>query len=166
MVKMDMFEKRYAECVEQSGFLDTLSSVAKLVSGETVEAFALSLVAAHKPHVCDFAARFGITASAFPNPTKEKAPAPAVKMCCEKCNAAVDAQVVKYCRTNLQRFRGQVLCRSCQTAAPTGTKCSDCGCAVDQKVAAYCRFNSKRFGKKVFCRTCQSKAGAQEFATA
>lgn len=163
VVKMDLFEKRFAECVDEAGFLDTLASISKLVSRETVDAFGRSLVAAHKPHVCDFAARFGIAPSAPPSATQHSA---AVTICCDDCNTAIDARVVKYCRSNLQRFRGRVLCRACQLRVATGAKCSDCGSEVDQKVVAFCRFNSKRFGKKLLCRTCQSKSSAQHLATA
>jgi Nuclease-related domain len=160
VVKMDMFEKRFGECVDEGGFLDTLASISKLVSAETIDAFARSLVATHKPLVCDFAARFGITSSTARHLPAEQIGTRTVDICCDKCSAVIDAQVVKYCRSNLQRFRGEVLCRSCQTTAPTGIGCAQCGCQVDQKVAAFCRFNSARFAKKVLCRSCQPKMSA------
>lgn len=162
VVKMDMFEKRFGECVNQTGFLDTLASISKLVSRETVDALGRSLGAAHKPHVCDFAARFGITS---PHDRSGREQAAEVMVCCDDCSAAIDARVTKYCRANVQRFRGRLLCRACQAAVAAGVKCYDCGCEVDQKVAAFCRFNAKRFGKKLLCRSCQPKSGAQRLAT-
>lgn len=159
VVKMDLFEKRFAECVDEAGFLDALSSISKLVSRETVGAFGRALVAEHKPHACDFAARFGITPSVEGSRSEGQQVCGVAPICCDECNAALDAQVVKYCRSNLQRFRGQVLCRLCQSGVATGAKCSGCGDAVDQKVLAYCRFNRQRLGGRVLCRVCQPKTG-------
>jgi hypothetical protein len=164
VVKMDMFEKSFGECVDKSGFLDTLASISKLVSGDTMNGLGQSLVAAHKPHVCDFAARFGIARLTDQASTTEHATVLAAEKSCDKCSTVIDAQVVKYCRTNQQRFQGRVLCRSCQTTAAVA-KCADCGGAVDQKVVAFCRFNSKRRSKKVLCRSCQSKITAAHPAT-
>ena len=159
VVKMDMFEKRFGECVNESGFLDTLASISKLIASETVNTFGHALVQAHKPHLADYAAKFGIVSPASPNlPTAHKVAA-ATEPCCDKCLTGVDAQVVKFCRLNFQRFRGQVLCRVCQAGA--AAKCADCGVEVDQKVAAYCRFNAKRFGRKVLCRDCQGTLAAK-----
>jgi hypothetical protein len=161
---MDMFEKSFGECVDKSGFLDTLASISKLVSGDTVNGLGQSLVAAHKPHVCDFAAHFEIAPLTDQASTTEHVTLLAAETCCDKCRAVIDAQVVKYCRTNHKRFQGRILCRACQTTAAVA-KCADCGAAVDQKVVAFCRFNSKRLSKKVLCRSCQSKITAAQPAT-
>lgn len=147
VVKMDMFEKRFGECVDESGFLDTLASISKLVSGETVNGLGRSLVAAHKPHVCDFAARFGIFPVTDQTSTKVQSAASPAERRCDECSAVIDAQVVKYCRANRNRFQGRVLCRTCQATTSVAVKCMDCGAAVDQKVVAFCRFNSKRLNK-------------------
>ncbi len=161
VVKMDLFEKRFGECVQATGFLDTLSSVSKLVSLATLQGIGEFLVNAHKPTTVNYAAKFGISAVAEKrsNVVREEPPvahAPAVPTSCEDCGAGVDLQVVKFCRVNLQRFRGKVLCRSCQQAARPAASCVGCGTSVDSKVAAFCRFNSKRFAKKLLCRTCQT----------
>lgn len=160
VVKMDLFEKRFSECVQATGFLDTLSSVSKLVSLETLQGIGEFLVNAHKPTAINYAARFGINAVAATrsNVPREAAPAaPAQTVTsCEDCGVGVDPQVIKFCRVNLQRFRGKVLCRSCQQAARSAPSCLGCGTPVDSKVVAFCRFNSKRFGKKLLCRNCQT----------
>ena len=57
---MDLFEKRFGECVQATGFFDTLSSVSKLVSLETLGSIGQCLVKAHKPSAIDFAAKFGL----------------------------------------------------------------------------------------------------------
>ena len=161
VVKMDLFEKRFGECVEATSFFDTLSSVSKLVSLETLEGIARHLIAAHTPAKVNFAAKFGVIASHNNlNPTARRDGAFSFSKpegtFCEKCSAPVDAQVIKYCRLNSQRFRSKVLCRSCQQQLPSRACCSTCGALVDSKVVAFCRFNSKRFGKKLLCRSCQT----------
>ena len=161
VVKMDLFEKRFGECAQATSFFDTLSSVSKLVSLETLEGIGQSLVKAHKPLAINFAGKFGLGAlSGSLNTPAHGLSALALhnleKTSCEKCSAPVDAQVIKYCRVNLQRFRGKVLCRSCQQQTQSAASCSTCGASVDSKVVAFCRFNSKRFGKKLLCRNCQT----------
>jgi hypothetical protein len=158
VVKMDLFEKCFAERVDATGFLDTLSSVSKLVSLETVRGIGDSLVAAHKPRSLNFAAKFGIYIQpGVPNKTtsdKVASNGHRSGISCNNCAAPVDAQVIEYCRVNLKRFRGKILCRLCQQQQ-TSACCSKCGTMVDNKVVAFCRFNSKRFGKKLLCRRCQ-----------
>lgn len=160
VVKMDLFEKRFGECAEATSFFDTLSSVSKLVSLETLEGIARRLIEAHTPAKINFAAKFGLAisnrnlnpvASGHATLSSSKP-----ETSCEECSASVDAQVIKYCRVNLQRFRGKILCRSCQQQPRSAPSCSTCGAPVDNKVVAFCRFNSKRFGKKLLCRNCQT----------
>ena len=151
VVKMDLFEKRFGECAQATSFFDTLSSVSKLVSLEILEGIGRRLVEAHTPARINFAnlntTAYGHAALSSANPERTS---------CEKCSEPVDAQVIKYCRVNLQRFRGKVLCRSCQQQPQSAASCSTCGASVDSKVVAFCRFNSKRFGKKLLCRNCQT----------
>jgi hypothetical protein len=161
VVKMDLFQKRFGECVQATSFLDTLSSVSKLVSLETLEGIGRSLVEAHKPLAINFAAKFGLCASNGNLNTSgyglsALAPENLENTSCENCSAPVDAQVIKYCRVNLQRFHGKILCRSCQQPTRPSASCSACGTSVDSKVVAFCRFNSKRFNKKLLCRDCQT----------
>jgi len=152
--------------VDKSGFLDTLASISKLVSGDTVNGLGQSLVAAHKPHVCDLAARFGIAPlTDQASTTEQHATVLAAEKSCDKCCRVIDAQVVRYCRANRKRFQDQILCRTCQASASVAVKCMDCGAAVDPKVVAFCRFNSKRLNKKVLCRPCQPKITAAQPAT-
>ena len=160
VVKMDLFEKRFGECAQATSFFDTLSSVSKLVSLETLEGIGRRLIDAHTPAKINFAAKFGVAVSdgnldttACGHPALSSAQLE--RTSCEKCSAPVDAQVIKYCRINLQRFRGKILCRSCQQQPRSAASCSACGAPVDSKVVAFCRFNSKRFGKKLLCRNCQ-----------
>jgi hypothetical protein len=162
VVKTDLFEKRFGECVQTTGFLDTLSAVSKLVSLETLEGIARCLVEAHRATKVNYAAKFGLTRKPEmtgmviqeePTIVPSRVPTTA----CDNCGVGVDYQVLKYCRANLQRFRGKTLCRSCQQASrASSAACANCGAEVDSKVVAFCRFNSKRFGKKLLCRKCQT----------
>jgi len=161
VVKVDLFEKRFSEAIQETGFFETLSSASKFVSLETLEGIGQQLVKAHKPIAINFTAKFGLkTSSENPGGSGSRQSVLASdnieKTCCEKCSAPVDAQVIKYCRANPQRFDGKVLCRSCQQPQPSSKCCETCGTAVDSKVAAFCRFNSKRFGRKLLCRDCQT----------
>jgi hypothetical protein len=158
---MDLFEKRFGECAQATSFFDTLSSVSKLVSLETLEGIGRHLIGAHTPAKINFAAKFGIGISngilnTTANGHAALSSTQPERASCEKCNAPVDAQVIKYCRVNSQGFRGKVLCRSCQQQPQSAASCSTCGASVDSKVVAFCRFNSKRFGKKLLCRNCQT----------
>lgn len=171
VVKMDLFEKRFGESVQATGFFETLSSVSKLVSLETLQRIGDFLVNAHKPGTVNFAAKFGIAVpSDVPAPIVREepsaAPSKAPTTSCEDCGGGVDPQVIKFCRLNLQRFRGKVLCRSCQQSARPAAACAGCGATVDNKVVAFCRFNNKRFRKKLLCRNCQTTAALSAVTSA
>src|SRR6202040_2658478 len=79
----------------------------KISIGGDGEWLGQSLVAAHKLHVCDFAARFGIASSTNQTSAREQSAALATERCCDKCSAAIDTRVVKYCRTTAIAFRGR-----------------------------------------------------------
>ncbi len=161
VVKIDLFEKRFGEYAQATSFFDTLSSVSKLVSLETLEGIGRRLIEAHTPAKINFAAKLGIGISignlnTTANGRAALSSAQPERVSCEKCSTPVDAQVIKYCRINVRRFSGKVLCRSCQQHLRSAPCCSTGGAPVDNKVVAFCRFNSKRFGKKLLCRNCQT----------
>ena len=130
----------------------------KIVSPKTLEEFALKLVTYHKP---------------APTMSKDNPPAyRAIKGVtkresdhfCSGCGGPVRNDEACFCRTNKARFGGSVLCRKCQTYAPSEKKttdslvagyCAGCGSAVEKKVVAFSRFNSKRLGGRILCRDCQ-----------
>jgi hypothetical protein len=156
VVKMDMFRKEYLKKVDAEGVLDTLASMAKFISVETMEHLARALIAAHKPATFNFAAKFGIKLS-DPNDDVRFAPsAPTpVAVKCESCAAVLESKVINFCRLNSKKFGGKLLCQTCQkSAAKPG--CDGCGVELEDKVIAFCRFNSKRFGGRKLCRTCQA----------
>jgi hypothetical protein len=113
-------EKRFANPTA----VGVISSLAKMVSPETLETFARRLVRLHRPSKIDYAAKFGVTI-ADPPATRQQ-PAVAIttvrgnggdtkqEPACETCGGGVDAKMVYYCRINREKFGGKVLCRSCQ----------------------------------------------------
>jgi hypothetical protein len=115
-----VIEKR----IDSASPVDVFSSLAKVVSPETLETFARRLARLHRPSQIDYAAKFGVTVAAPPAPRPQS---PAViatnngnggvtkrEPICEACGGAVDAKVVYYCRINREKFGEKVLCRPCQ----------------------------------------------------
>lgn len=107
----------------------SIASAAKLVSAETVEAIARSLVALHVPATFDWAARFGLPAAAPAAPAPPSAaaatvagvlpmpkPAPAAdgQAACGSCGHAVSIAVVEFCAARPDRFAGGTYCMNCQ----------------------------------------------------
>lgn len=154
VVKMDMFEKRFEEWVERTSVLETFTSLASIVSGETVKTMGQALVEAHQPATFNFVGKFGLTAplAAIPGVARQFATTiPA----CTTCGTGLEAKVVSYCRQHPEKFAGKLLCRSCQ-AAPRLPACDECQAVVEEKVVNYCRLHSKRLSRRLLCRTCQA----------
>ena len=184
IIKADSLVEAIGKRVDAMGVVSTLASMGKMVSSETLEAFARSLAFLHRPGKFDYASKFGVTVPEVqPTPKEQSAnlnPPPASatepvneakgKGTCEACGFEVENKVVYYCRMNKAKFGGKTLCQSCQKkpvpatadkpeivdlVESAGGTCEGCGAIVDKKVAYYCRLNKNRFGGKVLCRTCQ-----------
>jgi len=132
----------------------------KIVSAKTVEEFALKLVAHHKPARQPMVV--AETAPAYRAMKNEPKSSPSA---CGECGGDVTNAEAYFCRINKTRFGGAVLCRKCQSYAPTEknvtdavvvARCAECGTGVDKKVVAFSRFNSKKLGGRILCRECQS----------
>lgn len=140
----------------------------KMISADTLHAFAADLVSYHVPAPTPVVSQ--------PNATPAPVPARSngVLHKCQNCGGPLSGAEANYCRAKSARFAGQILCRRCQGYAPkAGQKpgernlaanvkepervahCAVCGTGVDTKVVAFCRFNSKRFEGRVLCRLCQ-----------
>jgi hypothetical protein len=154
VVKMDLFEKELTRRIANEGVLDTLSLISKLVALETVEELGRKLIAAHKPASFNFEAKFGILKPEPKDDSRFAPPDPsAVK--CHVCCVVLKPKVIEYCRKNTAKFKGQMLCQTCQKA-PALPTCDGCGEDLESKVVNFCRFNSKRFGGMKLCRACQA----------
>lgn len=101
--------------------------VAKVVSSETITDLGIRLVARHKPIIPDYYSKFGLAKSNLSvqqeNKKYDVASTPQANdkvldktNWCASCKAGISEGVAKYCRSNEQRFGGQIYCMSCQKA--------------------------------------------------
>lgn len=102
--------------------------MAKLISSETLQDFARSLLCQHERAAFDWHARFGLTKSAVaPAPIKPPAAPPTPdrvasppaepkksKLACVSCGAVVEMKVARFCWFNKTKFGGEIYCRDCQ----------------------------------------------------
>ena len=93
----------------------------RLVSASTVEALARQLAALHRPANVDWAAKFGLPASA-PEPAirEVSATAPAPRANCESCERPVSQAVVEFCQARSELFGDRTLCMDCQRKVRRG----------------------------------------------
>lgn len=138
-------------------------------TGETAHDLGLKLLASHRPFKIDYRKKFGIgkrdgkRTSACPTTATRE---------CDACRKAVTNAEVDYCLSHKDRFAGSVLCRKCQSYAPSPLqdksaskphyeraadhRCAECGASVDGKVWSFCRLNRNRFDNRILCRQCQT----------
>jgi hypothetical protein len=126
VIKADALVAAIDKRVDSVSPTGVVSSLAKVVSKETLETFARKLVRFHRPSKIDYAGKFGVSVVEAPAPIVQ--PEVAVQttsgtgtvskkeVACEACGATVDGKVVYYCRLKKERFKGKILCRSCQKA--------------------------------------------------
>jgi hypothetical protein len=124
VIKADAFVAAMEKRIVSTSAVGIISSLAKVVSPETIESFARKLVRLHRPAKIDYAAKFGVTVAAPPvsiqqttvTRTTAKGDGGDIKKepACEACGGVVNAKVVFFCRMNKAKFEGKILCRSCQ----------------------------------------------------
>lgn len=124
VIKADGLGAAIEKRIDDTSAVVAISSLAKLVSQETLETFARKLVRLHRPAKIDYAAKFGV--NVVDTPTRVLQPTVSGRTdggngsdskkesTCEACGGAVDGKVVYFCRINKEKFGGKVLCRSCQ----------------------------------------------------
>ena len=117
VIKVDQLKPMLDKDFDEKG----IAAVRRLVSASTVEALARQLAALHRPASPDWAARFGLPASA-PEPAVVEAPAPAPshRASCESCGRRVSQAVVEFCQARSELFGGRTLCMNCQRKARRG----------------------------------------------
>lgn len=116
IIKVDQIKANLDKAMDDDNNPLTL---AKLVSSETVKAFAERLVALHTPHQFNWHGKFGL-----PVQVDEPAAVEVVenaefepkksKLACNTCGTVVAYNVAKFCWFNKPRFGGQVYCYECQ----------------------------------------------------
>ncbi len=130
VIKADGLDAVIEKRIDKASPVDVFSSLAKVVSQETLETFARTLVRLHRPSYIDYAAKFGVTV-ATPSASIPQSPVAIATNIgnggvtkrgpiCEACGGAVDTKVVYYCRINKEKFGGRILCRSCQQTPNIG----------------------------------------------
>lgn len=129
-LKADVFMKHFQAEVDKEGVLATLAMAAKIVSRETIAEMARLLIAGHKPHVVDYAAKLGmrstLAASAPPAP-----PAPPVTVPPTRTDTAC---LCKHCQSSdvemvYGKYGYYFKCRSCARNTPPPNGCDKKGCS-------------------------------------
>lgn len=170
IVKMDMFRGKFEDWINRKDPNEVIK-MAKVISPETLREFATRLASHHAPSSVDYRRKFGVASPTLPSRRRTVIPSRSARAensltsaatpegeICARCSEQVERRVVQFCLANPAKFRGKVLCRSCQRFAPK--RCDECDAEVDAKVVAFCRFNGQRLGRKVLCRKCQRKVSA------
>ncbi|MDP3270225.1 nuclease-related domain-containing protein [Limnobacter sp.] len=116
IIKVDQIKAKLDKAIDDD---NNPLNLAKLVSSETVKAFAERVVALHKPLQFNWPGKFGLPVrldeevaveavqNVEPEPKKSK-------LACNSCGTVVAYNVAKFCWFNKPRFGGQVYCYECQ----------------------------------------------------
>lgn len=115
VIKNDQLFKTIDKAVDDSG---PLSSIAKIVSTDTLEGVARAVVKLHEPLVFNWHGKFGLTEQVAPrtNDSPKTSP-PSSKLQCHGCGCTVPYNVAKFCWFNKPKFGGNVFCMNCQKTA-------------------------------------------------
>ena len=117
VIKVDQLKPMLDKDLDDKG----VTAFRRLVSAATIEALARQLAALHRPAMIDWAAKFGLPASASEPAVREgPAPAPRRRASCESCGRSVSQAVVEYSQARSDLFGGQTLCMDCQRRARRG----------------------------------------------
>lgn len=125
-LKADVFMTHLKADVDKEGVLATLAMAAKIVAPETVVEMAHTLIACHRPHAVDYAAKFGmqntVTAS-VPSAVAEASTQaiPAGPHSCKHCQSS-DLEMV------YGKYGYYFRCRSCMRNTPPPYGCEKKGC--------------------------------------
>lgn len=116
LVKVDQIDIRIEQIMQK--IRSSPMAMARLVSRETMNEFAASMVRLHSPASFDWNARFGlpaeVTAVEAPSNHGSSPCKPSQSHVCARCGSEVEAKVVSFCRFNKKRFSGDIVCRECQ----------------------------------------------------
>jgi hypothetical protein len=120
VIKADALVEAISKRVNGMSVVETFATATKMISAETLEAFACSLVKMHKPTKINYAKKYGIVQErksalkSKPGVSEPSDYVPKNKSTCSKCGTTVDNKVAFFCRLNKKKFGGKILCRTCQ----------------------------------------------------
>ena len=155
VVKMDMFETALMKRNDKAGMLETLGSVSKWVSLETVERLAQDLIRAHKPSMFNFAAKFGISQGAM---EKAKYGGPSQKSKPEPKRGLKYGPRIETISARIAEPLPELKIAPKPVTDPAPLQCQSCTAPLEAKVISFCRLNSKKFNGKLLCQPCQKAA--------
>lgn len=112
VIKNDQLFKTIDKAVDDSG---PLSTIAKIVSTDTLENVARAIAKLHQPLAFNWQGKFGLVDQVAPPTTVlPKTSVSSSKLQCHGCGCAVPYNVAKFCWFNKPKFGGNVFCMDCQ----------------------------------------------------
>lgn len=97
----------------------SLTDITRLVGAGTLETLARQLVALHRPHEVDWAAKFGLSVQVpATTPAQPERPRPRASRVCDSCGLAISYGVARYSEEHRERFGRRILCMPCQRSVP------------------------------------------------
>ncbi|UOO87720.1 nuclease-related domain-containing protein [Neisseria arctica] len=147
IIKNEQVVKKIEQDIAKENIFSVTSSIAKLISSDSLQAFAEALAALHQPLTIDWKARFGIddisTEAQTINTVEPSAPPPVLQ-------AIPETQVTEEASKKEESKSSEESSRR-----PTRLFCASCRKTVTPNIAKFCWNNTKRFNGKVYCFQCQ-----------
>ncbi|MBI5117936.1 NERD domain-containing protein [Candidatus Poribacteria bacterium] len=145
VIKADAFVAAIEKRLASTTPVGVISSLAKMVTQETLDTFARRLVRLHRPSQIDYAAKFGVNVVGAPT---SKEHLEVLEGPDQKSTGVTPIPKPKPIEPN----NGA---NASSSDAEKKIACEKCGAAVDAKVVFFCRMNKKKFDGKILCRSCQ-----------
>ncbi len=125
VIKADEFFKQIQQETDAADPALILTSVAKLISSETLRTLASRLVKYHQPFTIDYYAKFGVSPSpqaekaTESTPTESSSSKPKSRYFCYRCHKPISKKVAMFCFQHKERFHGKAYCFDCQKLFPS-----------------------------------------------
>ncbi len=144
VIKADHIYNWLQKDLESESILASVASLAKVVSGDTVQELAIQLARWHRPGSIDYKARFGLR--------DEVAHAVSV---------AAPVAVMAEAAVSVAPVAAPMVVSATEGGSKGKMICAVCDSPVTYAVAKFCWFNKGRFGGRVYCMEHQKGFGAQ-----
>jgi hypothetical protein len=121
VTKADAFVSHIFNELDNMSVVATLAAATKIIGSDAFEEFGQKLVRLHRPGAINYVAKFGIDESAVTMQAqaieKTSTPSPQISgKVCQMCGTLVEKKDVFFCNMNKERFKGQIVCRECQSS--------------------------------------------------